>query len=272
MYSRKRKTNMARNPALRGVASTASLVLALLISTTCAATTLEDAARSGPKGINVGAGEQGTVAVIFEGPPLKSDQVMSASHRSFPRSMTCAECHEVSFDFMTTASAQFVNNFTQLSQEEIWAKVVAFLPGRERFAIATALNNEPLATTVDMVLDKDEQVFYVVSEVGTEKLLQLRVNSAISAVRFAGWTVAEGGKQEWRSVQIKGTAEVVPASDPRFDKALDKYKLVRVTKERAHRRFDLIRVTPKQIYYFDTALPDGQKGVYQLWKRDQPAG
>ena len=263
---------MARNFALLNPFRTISLVLALLISAACMAATTEGTAKTAPEGINVGAGEQGFVAVIFEGPPLKSDQVKSANHREYSRGMTCAECHDVSYDFMTTASAQFVNNYPQLTQDEIWAKVVAFLPGRERFAIATALNNEPVATTVDMVLDKDEKVLYVVSEIGTEKLLQLRVNPAIGAVRFMGWTVAEGGKQEWRSVQIKGTAEVVPSSDPRFDKALVKYNLVRVTKERAHRRFDLIRVTPNQIYYFDTTLPDGQKGVYQRWKRDQPPG
>jgi hypothetical protein len=130
--------NMARNISLPNAARTALLVLALLISAACTAST-EQPSKKGPEGINVGAGEQGFVAVIFEGPPLKSDQVKSANHRQYSRGMTCAECHDVSYDFMTTASAQFVNNYPQLSQDEIWAKVVAFLPGRERFAIATAL-------------------------------------------------------------------------------------------------------------------------------------
>ncbi|MEO8164179.1 MAG: pyridoxamine 5'-phosphate oxidase family protein [Betaproteobacteria bacterium] len=249
------------------------LVVTILISIACTTSTAADAdKKKDPEGINVGAGEQGFVAIIFDGPPLKSDQVKSANHRDYSRGMTCSECHEVRYDFMTTASKQFVNNFPQLTQEEIWAKVVAFLPGRERFALATSMNNEPIATTVDMVLDKDERVLYVVSEIGTEKLLQLRQNQAIGAVRFAGWTVAEGGKQEWRSVQIKGIAEVIPASDPRFDKALIKYNLVRVTLQRAHRRFDLIRVTPNQIYYFDTTLAEDKKSVYQLWKRSPPPG
>ncbi len=64
--------------------------------------------------------------------------------------------------------------FPALSQDEIWQKILAVLPGRERFAIATVANDTPIATTVDMVLDPEERVFFVVSEVGTEKLLQLR--------------------------------------------------------------------------------------------------
>ncbi|MBT8443661.1 MAG: pyridoxamine 5'-phosphate oxidase family protein, partial [Gammaproteobacteria bacterium] len=219
------------------------------------------------KGINVGAGEMGIEAVIFPGPPLRADQVMSGDHREYQRGMTCAECHDVSFDAVTSATRQFVNNFPALPQDEIWQKILAFLPGRERFAIATVANDVPIATTVDMVLDPEERVFFVVSEVGTEKLLQLRNNPAFSAVRYKGWTVADGGKKEWRSVQIRGTAEIIESDDPRFMQYLKKYNLVRVTPERAVRRFDLIRVTPQQIYYFDTELYNVEASVYQMWNR-----
>lgn len=220
------------------------------------------------EGVNVGGGERGIEAVIFPGPPLTANDVMSKKHRSFPRGMVCVECHNVDFTIDTTASAtrQIARSSIQLSQEQIWAKIVEFLPGRERFALTTAINNKPLATTVDMVLDKDEQVLYVVSEVGTEKLLQIRKNPNISAVHFAGWSIAEGGPALWRSTQIVGTAEVIPSTDPRFGVAIEKYNLVRVTKERAYRRFDLIRVQPEQIYYFDTTLGEGV-AIYQRWVR-----
>lgn len=129
-------------------------------------------------------------------------------------------------------------------------------------------NNEPLATTVDMVLDKNEKVLYVVSEKGTEKLLQIEKNPAVSAVRFKGWTVAERGKQEWRSVQLRGTAELIDSSEPIFLELLKRYNLVRLTEERAVRRFDLIRITPKQIYYFDTELSADNLSPYQVWNRE----
>jgi len=108
----------------------------------------------------------------------------------------------------------------------------------------------------------------VVSEKGTEKLLHIRENPNVGAVRFAGWTVAEGGPKQWRSVQIQGTVEVISSNEPRFGPALDKYNLVRLSKARAYRRFDLIEVTPVQIYYFDTTLGADKYSVYQLWRRD----
>lgn len=227
-----------------------------------------------PKGTNVGPGEMGIDAIIVDGPPITSDQVMSKDHDSYPRGMTCAECHTVKFegvDGITSATQQFVENFRNLSQDEIWQRIVEFLPGRERFAIATVSGDMPTATTVDMVLDNEEKVFFVVSEKGTEKLLHIRENPNLSAVRFAGWTLAEGGRKQWRSVQIKGVAEVISSTDPRFAPALDKYNLVRVSKARAHRRFDLIKVTPVQIYYFDTTLGADKYSVYQLWRRDGSA-
>lgn len=220
--------------------------------------------------VNVGPGEMGIDALIVEGPPLTADQVMSPQHARYPLGMTCAECHDVKFtgvDVVTTASQQFQRNFPNLSQDEIWQKVVAFLPGRERFAIATVEGDAPTATTVDMVLDPKERVFHVVSEVGTEKLLQLRKNPNISAVRFDGWTLAEGGAKQWTSVQVKGTAELITADDPRFVPTLDKYNLVRVTKPRAVRRFDIIRITPLQIVYFDTTLGAAGLSPYQFWLR-----
>lgn len=244
-----------------------SFVFAFLASFSQIAMAAEQVDTAKTEGRDVGPGEQGFVAVIVDGPPLRADQVKSANHRTYARGMTCAECHNVTFDFVSNASVQFVVNFPQLSQEEIWNKIVAFLPGRERFGLATVRNNQPTATTVDMVLDKDDRVLYVVSEVGTEKLLEIRENPAVSAVHYSGWTVAEGGSKEWKSVQIKGTAELITSSDPRFYPALEKYNLVRISKERALRRLELIRITPAQIYYFDTTLGGEQKSVYQLWKR-----
>ncbi|MDW8259611.1 MAG: pyridoxamine 5'-phosphate oxidase family protein, partial [Gammaproteobacteria bacterium] len=188
---------------------------------------------------------------IVLGPPITPNQVRSPNHPRFPQGWTCAECHDVSFgtDFVSTASRQYWNNYGRLSNDEIWARIVEFLPGRERFAMATVFKNRPTNTTIDFVLDKDEKVFYAVSEKGTEKLFHLRRNPYISAVRAEGWTVAEGGARQWISVQVAGTSELITAQDPRFLPILRKYQLVRISEERALRRFDIQRITPEQIVY-----------------------
>lgn len=249
-----------------------AIVLMVVLIACGAAVAADSDASAAPKApVNVGPGEMGIDGMVIDGPPLTADQVMSPEHARYPRGMTCAECHTVKFegvDVVTTASQQFQRNFKTLSQDEIWQKIQAFLPGRERFAIATVDGDAPTATTVDMVLDPQLRVFHVVSEKGTEKLLQLRKNPKISAVRFEGWTLAEGGAKQWTSVQIKGTAELISADDPQFVPTLEKYNLVRVTKDRAVRRFDIIRVTPQQIVYFDTTLGARDYSPYQFWTRD----
>jgi nitroimidazol reductase NimA-like FMN-containing flavoprotein (pyridoxamine 5'-phosphate oxidase superfamily) len=207
---------------------------------------------------------------IVLGPPITPNQVRSPNHPRFPPGWTCAECHDVSFgtDFVSTASRQYWNNYSRLANDEIWERIVRFLPGRERFVMATVYRNRPTNTTIDLVLDKEEKVFYAVSEKGTEKLFHLRRNPYISAVRADGWTVAAGGARQWISVQIAGTSEVITSEDPRFRPILSKYALVRISEERAVRRFDIQRITPQNIVYFDTTLLAEGYSAYQYWNRD----
>ena len=214
-------------------------------------------------------GKEGEAFTIQEGRPITSDQVMSQKHPSFDRGMVCVECHKVTFDAITSSTKQYINNYPQLKNDAVWKKIEAFLPGRERFVLTTVYNNEPTATTVDMVLDKNEKVFYVVCEKGTEKLYQIKKNPKICAVHYAGWTVAGGGKKEWKSVQVRGTAEVIPSGDSRYSTIIDKYHLARLSKERAVLRFDLIRINPSEIVYFDTNLAGENAGIYQRWERNK---
>ncbi len=224
------------------------------------------------KKIDVGSGEMGISATVIEGPPIKADQVLTKDHPEYARGMVCVECHDVGFDAVTNSTRQFMLNYSQLPNDKVWGKIVVFLPGRERFVLATSFNNKPIATTVDMVMDKVEKVFYVLCEKGTEKLMQIRQNPQVCAASFQGWKLSEARKnkdlkKEWRSVQIRGTAEVIESRDPRFEELLGRYKPVRMTTVRAKLRFDLVRITPLSIVYFDTNLAGEHMDVYQKWER-----
>jgi nitroimidazol reductase NimA-like FMN-containing flavoprotein (pyridoxamine 5'-phosphate oxidase superfamily) len=224
------------------------------------------------KKIDVGAGEMGVKAVVIEGAPIKADQVLTKDHPEYSRGMVCVECHEVGFDAVTTSTKQFMLNYPQLTNDKVWEKIVAFLPGRERFVLTTVYNNEPTATTVDMVLDKEKKVLYVLCEKGTEKLMHIIQNPKVCAVSFKGWKLEEARKnkklkQEWMSVQIRGSAEIIKSTDPQFSTLVEKYKPVRLTAKRAALRFDLVRITPANIIYFDTNLAKEKAGVYQKWER-----
>jgi nitroimidazol reductase NimA-like FMN-containing flavoprotein (pyridoxamine 5'-phosphate oxidase superfamily) len=207
---------------------------------------------------------------VVPGPAITPNQVRGPDHPHFPPGWTCSECHAVAFgtNVISTASRQYWNNYTHLDNDQIWARVLKALPGRERFSMATVYRDRPTNTTIDFVLDQDEKVFYAVSEKGTEKLSHLKRNPNISAVRADGWTVAEGGAKQWFSIQIDGTSEVITSKDERFMAILKKYALARISEERAIRRFDIQRITPRHIVFFDTTLLTEGISPYQYWSRD----
>ena len=102
--------------------------------------------------------------------------------------------------------------------------------------------------------------------------MHIRQNPRVCAASFKGWKLGEAKKnkklkQQWVSVQIRGNAEVIESRDPRFDGLVAKYKPARMTPLRAALRFDLIRITPERIIYFDTNLMGNNAGIYQQWER-----
>ena len=202
-----------------------------------------------------------------EAMPIDASAKMSPTHPAYDLSMTCAECHPTTLDAISTATTLYINSLKRLKRDEVWKRIEAFLPGRERFVLATSYGNRPTATTIDFVLDPGEKVSYAVCEKGTQKLEQIKENPAVSMVCYEGWTVAGGGKKQWKSVQIEGRAEVVDSNGPRFETYLDKYHLVRLSKERAKKRMDILRVVIEKAIFFDSALLKSGFSVYQVWER-----
>ena len=199
--------------------------------------------------------------------PIDASAKMSLTHPEYDLSMTCAECHPTTLDAISTATTLYINSLKRLERDEVWKRIEAFLPGRERFVLATSYHNKPTATTIDFVLDPGEKVSYAVCEKGTQKLEQIKENPAVSMVCYEGWTVAHGGRKQWKSVQIEGRAEVVDSNGPRFETYLDKYHLVRLSKERAKKRMDILRVVIEKAIFFDSALLKSGFSVYQVWER-----
>ena len=203
---------------------------------------------------------------VGEALPIDGSAKMSSAHPEYDLSMTCVECHPTTLDAISSATTLYINNLKRLERDELWKRIEVFLPGRERFVLATSYHNKPTATTIDVVLDPVEKVTYTVCEKGTQKLEQIKENPVVSMVCYEGWTVARGGKKQWRSVQIEGRAEVVFSGDPRFEPYLDKYQLVRLSKERAKKRMDILRVTIEKVIFFDSTLFKSGFSPYQMWE------
>lgn len=219
--------------------------------------------------------EKGTSYQIYPGGPISPDAVMSSKHPSFSPFITCAECHEIKFDAVSTATKQNMKNYKLLDKEIIWKHILELLPGRERFVLGTVFVKRkglfkreciPITTTIDFVLNPEEKAFYAVCEKGTEKLEQIKLNPSVCATHYEGWTVAQGGKQVWKSVQVKGRAEIIAPEDPRFNESLIKYQLVRTRPEQAQRRFNILRIAIKEIIYFNSDFLKEGLSPYQLWR------
>ncbi|MCX5887517.1 MAG: hypothetical protein NT096_16675 [Proteobacteria bacterium] len=220
--------------------------------------------------------EQTTGVPVNPAGPISPDAVMSSKHPPFAPQITCAECHETKFDAISTATKQCMKNYKLLDKETVWKYIVELLPGRERFVMATIYEKRtglfkkeaiPTTTTIDFVLNPEEKTLYAVCEKGTEKLEQIKLNPVVCASRYEGWTVAQKGKQVWKSVQVRGKAEIIKAQDPRFHEALQKYQLVRTKPEQAQKRFHILKVSIDQAIYFNSDFLKEGISIYQLWEK-----
>ncbi|RMF92847.1 MAG: pyridoxamine 5'-phosphate oxidase family protein [Candidatus Schekmanbacteria bacterium] len=211
--------------------------------------------------------------------PIKADQVKPSGHPETKISMTCSECHEVEYDAESTATKTWIKNYAQLPKDELWKRIVAFLPYRQRFVMATVGSKGiwpfkkyyPTATTADFTLVPDERIIICSNEKGTEKLAELKKNPWVSMVHYEG--SIEGPvppkKRYWKSVQIFGKATMYESDDPEFDELAKKYHFYRIRSERAYKRMVMTKVDIKRIIYFDSTLMKEGYSPYQLWVNDK---
>ena len=142
------------------------------------------------EGVDVGPGEMGIRAVIIPGPPLAGDAVMPDGHADYPRGMTCAECHDVSFDGITSATMQFVNNFGALENDQIWQRIVEFLPGRDGMVHISQIADYRVEKIEDEVHMGDE-IMVMVTNVDPQGKVRLSRQAVLE-----GWTAEEARSRD----------------------------------------------------------------------------
>ncbi len=207
-----------------------------------------------------------------KGGKITASDKKSAKHPDTEISMTCSECHEVAYDAKSTATRMWINNYKQMAKDEIWKKIVDFLPYRQRFVMATVggswWNPRPTATTADFTIAPDEHIIICSNEKGTEKLAELKKNPYVSMVHFEG--SIEGPtppeKRWWKSVQIFGKATMYDSDAKEFEDLGKKYVFYRVQSDRAKKRMVMTKVDIEKVIYFDSSLMKEGYSPYQLWE------
>jgi hypothetical protein len=208
-----------------------------------------------------------------EVPDLRSWTQLSEDHQEIDMAAPCMLCHNYKVDATTTATKQMVRIGKQLEKEALWKRISEHLGAGKKtrtFVMATSLNNIPLSTTCDQMLDPDKKVLYAFFEVGTEKLNHLRENAHVSLNWHKPW---ENNFSTVLCVQVRGRAELFDGLSPVFDEAvrLSFPGLPAENREelssRAKKNMVVCRITIDQAVLFDGVLLTQGMSSYQMWQR-----
>ncbi|MCP4714321.1 MAG: hypothetical protein GY868_04315, partial [Deltaproteobacteria bacterium] len=153
-----------------------------------------------------------------------------SGHPEVEPGLSCNDCHELKLDAKTTAtqaylfdeSPGFAKGAGVLPRDKVWQAIEKAIGGikhdSKTYILGTSLNNVPLTTTCEWTLDPKTKNLYGFHEMGTEKLRHMAANPRVSmnyhkefdSATFAGFLC----------VQIRGRAELIEGTDPRFEKIM----------------------------------------------------
>jgi hypothetical protein len=153
---------------------------------------------------------------------------ISPDHPEVEAGMSCVDCHSVTLDAQTTATKAWLSGdylkFTAgegiMPPEDLKKEIVAIIGGRKHnrtFVLGTCINNTPLTTTADFMLDPQTMTIYGLHEKGTTKLFHIQQNPRVSLnwhEEFETW-----GKV--MCMQFIGHAVLLEGSDPEFEQVLN---------------------------------------------------
>ena len=199
-----------------------------------------------------------------EVPEIVLGQSMPEDHQELEKGMGCMECHRIKTDAVSTATELFLKQKGKISNDLVWQEIIKFFGHRRSCVLATNVNHESFVTTIDFALDHENKLFYALSEKGTRKLAQMKMNSNI-ALEFHNQT--EWQKSIFRCLQMRGHARVFSSDDPQFDQGLKIFKPSKVDPEIIKRGMDMTCFTPSEILFYDVLRKDTGHNIFQLWER-----
>ena len=197
-----------------------------------------------------------------EVPPILLGAEMPDDHQEI-ETVACMECHIIKTDAVSTATQRFLERKGAFTQEELWKEIVTFFGKRQSTVLATTINNEPYVTTIDFALDPVKKVFYALSEKGTRKLIQIKMNPKV-AVEYhqpRDWKM-----KVFRCLQMRGDARTFSADDPQFDEGLRIFE-PQIEVEMVKRGMDMTCFIPQEILFYDNLRKERGLNIFQLWKK-----
>jgi len=222
------------------------------------------------------------VQAAKEAKAIEVEASLSDDHPAIEEGVTCADCHEIKLDAKTTATQVwltgeylgFAKNEGAMKNEKVKEAIIEVMGGKKHFktcVLSTCINNVPLSTTAEFVLDEDKMTLHSMHEKGTEKLLHIKQNPRVSL----NWHKEFTGFAFTLCIQFGGHAELIEGSDLEYERIL---KEVIPYEERATARklpLDKARAMFKQMMLISKITVDEatitdmrfRKKGYRPWQR-----
>jgi len=214
-----------------------------------------------------------------------SASVISPNHPEIPKGVSCNDCHEVKLDANTTATqvwlkgqyVKYAPGQGVMAADHIKAEIAKIMLGKKQkrtCVLGTSINNVPLTTTADFVLDPDTMTLYGLHEKGTTKLLHIQQNPKVSL----NWHEEFKTFGNVLCAQFIGTAELLDGANPEFEKVLvdiypyeDLAKAMKLELQQAREMVKkgmlLSKIICNQITVNNSAFEKDGMRKYQRWER-----
>jgi nitroimidazol reductase NimA-like FMN-containing flavoprotein (pyridoxamine 5'-phosphate oxidase superfamily) len=216
---------------------------------------------------------------------ITATTMISKDHPEIPEGISCVDCHEIKFDAQTTATEvwmkgkyiKYNEGEGMMNADQVRQEIVKILGGKKQkrtCVLATCINNTPLSTTADFVLDPDTMTIYGLHEKGTTKLFHIMQNPRVSL----NW---HREFETWGNVlcvQCIGTAELVDGANPEMEKVLqgvypyeDMAQAMKlepqVAREMVKKGMLMTKITLHQVTVNNSDFEKEGKRKYQRWER-----
>ena len=116
--------------------------------------------------------------------------------------------------YTTATETKYIQDKVLMEKSEIETRMAQMLIGpgdyREMYTLGTCYNNVPLTSAIEFVYDPEKVRFYGTSDLGTEKLEQMKLNDSVSL----GWV------RMLTPDELKGTKKVLSAAAMTYVAAL----------------------------------------------------
>ena len=185
--------------------------------------------------------------------------------------------------YTTATETKYVQDKVMMERADVEAHMAKLLQGpgdyREMYTLGTSYKNVPLTSSIEFVYAPETIRFYGTSDLGTEKLEQMKRNDSVSLSWVRMLTPGELAAGETyftisQGVQISGRAVIVDPEDDRFEEIMMLYiptmgrEYTREYSDKLKGVCAVVEIIPEKIVLRDVALKDEGYNYMQVWEAE----